>query len=71
MDGTVYGWMHTVADVLTALIDAGLTIEMVHEHDAVLWQMFSCLKKGDDGLYRWPDKAWFPLGWSLRARKPA
>jgi hypothetical protein len=34
------------------------------------WQMFKCLTRGPDGQYRWPDKLWLPLAYSLQATKP-
>jgi hypothetical protein len=33
--------------------------------------MFELLVEGADGLYRWPDQAWLPLGYSLRAERPS
>ena len=62
-------WMHSLGDVVTALIDAGLQIDFLHEHDAVPWRMFSCLSEGQDGMYRWPDKPWLPLAYSLSATR--
>ena len=61
---------HPIASVITGLIDAGLHLDWLHEHDAIAWQLFSCLTKGSDGLYRWPDKAWLPLAYSLQATRP-
>jgi len=66
-----YSWMHPLGDVVTGLIDAGLTLRWLHEHDAVPWRMFKLLVEGADGLWRWPDKPWLPLGFSLRAERPA
>ncbi|HEX3349922.1 MAG TPA: methyltransferase domain-containing protein [Acetobacteraceae bacterium] len=64
-----FQWLHPLGAIITALIDAGLTIEFLHEHDAVTWRMYACLVRGEDGLYRWPDKPWLPLAFSLRATK--
>ena len=64
-------WMHPVADVVTSLIDAGLTLRWFREHDAVPWPMFRGLKKGSDGMFRWPERRWLPLSYSLWAEKPA
>jgi SAM-dependent methyltransferase len=67
-------FMHPLAEVVMALLDAGLTLEFLHEHDRVPWKMFSSLV--DDGTgdgqwtqFRWPDRPWLPLSYSLRARK--
>jgi 2-polyprenyl-3-methyl-5-hydroxy-6-metoxy-1,4-benzoquinol methylase len=62
--------LHTISDLLSAVIDAGLRIELFHEFD-----MTPCpcpwLVPGADGLYRFPDGMYrFPLCYSLRARKP-
>jgi SAM-dependent methyltransferase len=63
-------WTHSLSGILTALIDAGLTIEMVREHDAVPWAFFSMTVRGPDRLYRLPDGGPKPpLALTLRARK--
>jgi hypothetical protein len=66
-----YEWMHPLGEVVTALLDAGLALRSLREHDALSWQGFKCLVEGEDGLYRWPDKPWLPLAYSIRASKPA
>lgn len=60
-------WIHPLGEVVTALIAAGLRLDWLREHDAVTWQMFKCLTQSPDGLYRWPDKPWLPLSFSLSA----
>jgi hypothetical protein len=62
-------WIHPLADVVTALIAAGLRLDWLHEHDAITWRMFDCLIEGEDGQYRWPDRPWLPLAYSLMATK--
>ena len=62
-------FMHPLGETLSALIDAGLTLDFVHEHDAVPWQMFSVLTPRGDGLWAWPDTPWLPLGVSLGATR--
>jgi hypothetical protein len=59
--------MHPLGAIVTALLDAGLRLDWLHEHDSVTWKMFEALVEGPDGLYRWPDKPWLPLSFSLRA----
>ncbi|MEY2474802.1 MAG: hypothetical protein QOG87_117, partial [Actinomycetota bacterium] len=62
---------HAVGEVLTAVLDAGLTVELFHEFD-VTPAPTPWLESGDDGLRRFPDGAFrFPLSYSLRARAPA
>ena len=69
-NATQYNWMHPIGSVVTALLEAGLRLDWLHEHDAVTWKMFEMLVEGPDGLYRWPDKPWLPLSFSLRAISP-
>jgi SAM-dependent methyltransferase len=60
-------FMHPISSVVTALIEAGLQVTMLHEHDSIPWQLFSCLVEGADGDFRWPDRPWLPLSYSLKA----
>jgi SAM-dependent methyltransferase len=66
-----YNWIHPVGAVVTDLIAAGMRLDWLHEHDAVAWRMFECLTEGADGLFRWPDKPWLPLAFSLQATRRA
>lgn len=72
LDHTV-SWerLHTISDVLTSVLDAGLTIELFRER-AVTPAPADWLERGEDGLYRIPESRYrFPLTYSLRARLPA
>ena len=69
VNATIYNWMHPLSQVVTSLIAAGMTLDWLHEHDAVPWRMFRILIEGSDGLYRWPDKPWLPLAFSLSATR--
>jgi SAM-dependent methyltransferase len=65
-----YERLHAISDVLTAVLDAGLTIELFRERD-VTPAPTPWLQRRRDGLYGFPDGAHrFPLTWSLRARRP-
>ena len=65
-----YEWSHGLGETVTALIDAGLRIEFVHEHRFTEWQMFRQLVRGDDGRWRFPENAdHVPLMFSIRAVK--
>lgn len=68
-NATTHQWLHPVGDVLTALIEAGLRLDWLHEHDRVPWRMFKCLVQDEAGLYCWPDRPWLPLAYSLRATR--
>jgi SAM-dependent methyltransferase len=70
-NSTTHQWIHPLGRVVTALIAAGLRLDWLHEHDAVTWRMFDCLVEGPDDLFRWPDKPWLPLAYSLQATRPA
>jgi len=64
-------WIHPLGEVVTAMLDAGLRLRWLHEHDRVPWRMFAELEDSDGGLYRWPAEPWLPLAYSLRAEKPS
>ena len=67
VNARTYSWAHPLAAIVTALLDAGLTLTSLHEHDRVPWRMFECLVEDGDGMFGWPDQAWLPLSFSLRA----
>src|SRR5688500_1580201 len=67
----MYERLHSTADLLTAVLDAGLAVELYHEQD-VTPAPTDWMERGDDGLYRFPEGAHrFPVAYSLRARRPA
>lgn len=67
-------WVHTIADVVTALLGAGLRLELLSEHDYTLFPRFSDLIEDRETLgagvvYRQrDDRPKLPLMYSLRAR---
>ncbi len=62
-------FFHPLGDVVSALIRHGLTLEVLREHREAAWKMFDCLVPGSDGMWRWPDRAWLPLAYTLAARR--
>ena len=64
-----HGWNHSLGEIVTALIDAGLCIEFLHEFDFVEWPV-EFLVEGDDGRWRLPSatKGDLPLFFSLKAK---
>jgi SAM-dependent methyltransferase len=64
-----YQWIHSMSRIVTALLDAGLSLDFLHEHARLPWPPFPmCPAEG--GMYRLPDQIpAFPLAVSLRARK--
>ena len=69
--GPDYCFAHPLGAVVTGLIDAGLRLCWLHEHDAITWPAFACLVEGPDGQWRWPDRPWLPLSFSLWAEREA
>jgi SAM-dependent methyltransferase len=67
-----YSWIHPVSEVLTALLDAGLLLEMVHEFPYSYWHKFPFMRRDRKG-YWWltEGSGTLPLMWSVRARAPA
>jgi SAM-dependent methyltransferase len=68
-NATTYEWLHPLSETITSLLDVGLTLRWLHEHDSVPWRMFDQLVKDANGMYRWPDQPWLPLAFSLRAER--
>jgi hypothetical protein len=68
-NASIYNWIHPLGDLVTSLIASSLRLDWLHEHDAVTWRMFRALVEDSSGLYRWPDRPWLPLAFSLSATK--
>jgi SAM-dependent methyltransferase len=62
-------WVHPLGEIVTALIEAGLRLDWLAEHDRVPWRMFSILVRDEAGMYRWPQQPWLPLAFSLMATR--
>jgi SAM-dependent methyltransferase len=65
-------WTHPVADVVSSLLDAGLRLELLHEHDHTLFRRWPFLERDEqDRAYRPPaGTPRLPLMYSLRASRP-
>jgi len=69
---TTVQWQHALGDVVTALAQAGLRIEFLHEHNTLLFQRFPEMERWGPYDYRFPpDHPHFPLMYSVRAAKDA
>lgn len=68
-NSVTWEWPHPTAEVLTALLDAGLRLDFFHEHPIVPWQMFEFLEPAGEGLWGWPAERWLPLTFSLGATR--
>jgi len=65
-----YEWFHSLADIINALISAGLRIEYVHEFPFATYRSLPFLARGEDGLWRYPlHPRSLPLSFSIRAVK--
>jgi hypothetical protein len=60
---------HGLGQIVSAVAGAGLQLDWLHEHDAVVWDLSRDLVRGDDRLWRRPGSD-RPLSFSLRATKP-
>lgn len=71
-NSVTYEWNHAIGETVTALIEAGLTLEFLHEQtDTPISMLRSCRRRGD-GWWRLADAPErLPMMYSLRARKPA
>ena len=60
---------HAISDVITAVLDAGLVLELFHEQSYTN-SPWPWTERGGDGFYRLPaGSPKFPLTYSLKARK--
>ena len=68
-----YIWNHSLGEIITALISAGLTIEFLHEFPFAMRQKFPMMVQDQEGLWRMPREldGTIPFLFSLRARKSA
>jgi len=67
---TEYGWVHDMGDMVNNLINAGLTIEFIHEYPFVSWKALPFLEEREDGWWYLPEKyPQIPLTLTIRARK--
>jgi SAM-dependent methyltransferase len=63
-------WQHPIGDVVSAVLDAGLTLELLHEHDYTLFPRWPFLERSGFDTYRLPEgQPRLPLMYSLRARR--
>lgn len=64
-------WNYRLGEVVSALIDAGLRLEFLHEHAFSVYEQFLFLEKDGRERWRFPGGGEpIPLMFSLRAQKP-
>ena len=65
-----FEWNHTMSDVMNAVIGAGLTVELLNEHDYTLFPRWPILEKSGFDTFRLPEGTpSLPLMYSIRARR--
>ena len=68
-----YEWNHGIAEVVTAILDAGLQLDFLHEHQEAAWQALPWFEAvpGSRLTWRVPDRRdRLPMMYSLLATKP-
>lgn len=69
---TTYEWAHGLGEIVTALCEAGLRIEFLHEHPWAEFRMWEALEVDEEGRWWLPEDDEtpdLPLTFSIRARK--
>ena len=70
IESPVYEWHHSLGEIVTALINAGLRIEFLHEFAFSTYRAYPMMERGEDGMWRFPDgNDSFPQLFSIRASK--
>jgi SAM-dependent methyltransferase len=70
---TSYSWNHGLGEIVTALLDRGLVLTELVEHDSVPWEALPGLMLRDEQTeeYRLAEHSeWLPLTYTLQAVKP-
>ncbi len=69
---TEYGWDHSLGEIVSALVDAGLRIDSLREYPFCLWRL-DYLEPREDGRWYLPagQDGRLPLFFSIVASKPA
>lgn len=63
-----YEWQHPMGEIVTALADASLRIDFLHEHPMLVWQNTPDMVRGDDGMWHLAGDP-FPQSFSLRGTR--
>ena len=67
-----YDWAHPLSSIIGGLLDAGMRLDFLHEHETLPWAYVSLLEPDPDEprLFRLPDSMpRLPLSFSLGATK--
>lgn len=66
---TTYEWPHSLDEILSSVLSAGLTIEAFHEHTAMPWKPIPGLVATESGFALPTGRERVPMMFSLAARK--
>ena len=70
IEAPTYEWQHSLGNIVSALVDAGLRIVFLHEFPFTCFQLHPAMERGDDGWWRLPrHNDSFPQMFSIRATK--
>lgn len=65
-----YGWNHPFSEIFSAIINAGLHIEFLHEYPYSPYNCFANTEQGADGMWRFKGMGnKFPMVYSIKAVK--
>ncbi len=72
VDNTVtHEWSHSLGEIVTALVDAGVVVDELREHPFSSFEQFPRrMRERPDGHWEIPDED-YPLTFSLKAHKPS
>ena len=65
-----YEWIHPLSSVIGGLLDAGLRLDWLHEHEIIPWRAFPMMVEAPQRMFRMPPgHPPLPLAYSLQATK--
>jgi len=65
-------WSHGIGEIVTAVLDAGMRLTMLVEHDSAPFKALPGMRRADDGEWRLVDRPWrLPQTFTLQAVKEA
>ena len=64
-------WNHGLGEIVTAVMDAGMNLSMLVEHDSVPWEALpGRMERSEAGEWRLADRSWrLPHSYTLQAVK--
>jgi hypothetical protein len=69
--GKMHEWVHPMSEIIGSLVECGLILDFLHEHEMLPWRRLPMMVYHDDRMFRLPEEQVpMPLAFSLRAYKP-